>query len=1078
MDEQGELPQSNELNMENVDGNPSDQDMESVGNNERDDDESDNGSDESDGRDETEDNPSDEEDDNDDNFGEDNGHDSDNQNNEMDNNNDNDDGGDNNENYGNDKGENEGDNGNNNSEGDNADNEGDNGNNDPNNQGDNGNANNENNNNDNEKNQNNANANINDGDNQGEDNHEANGNNDYQGGSDNQNDNNANDNDNQDTDMDGDQGEDNEANQYQNNNDNNGNNDSQGRNDNDNNEGGNHDTNTDNGDQGENNEANEYQNNDDNNGNDGDQGEDNENDNNGDTGDNNQMNEDSNDNNANNDYQSDDDNANDDNENGDQNDDNNDTDMDTDQGEDNKIDEQDMVDHDNHPSNDNRHHDMDTNMESDHLSNEDHDDAAANRFISGDEGSSEKVNHELQMVFDDKEMLAESESAHHDPHNEDDSDSESDSHKKKQDIPSLDADDLERLLYPQYFELPTFFDIDPEDVDGLVNYWKKAGKEHYKDLETKYREIHNYDLKETIMYQDEHHNKKLNYMYDLQSEPGHAWNVDYDYLYPFMIPLEDYDPALLKPDVFAGNLTQFLHDMKQIPSPFISAKWDIYDIFAAHKHRYKRIISKQEMYDKHEAYLRDHYRDVELIFPENDTLLFAMLHRFGERLKAQIVKEENDSGESNHGGRFLRALKKIEDEKDSSSSKPHKRRLEGGFGLFDSKESVDLAGINPDDIGDSTKEDVDHPRMHTFNGFTSDITYLHRNRSTVQYYHNMELDDPQHMFMSGNLNFNDANRIDPEQMIPIVLKVMKTEFVDWTTDWMRHIREAIFLQQLQRWEDEFISMFGAQFESLGQDRAFYFVPELGHCLYPTYITVTPYYDETLRQFTRNGGSKDMTLRDVTVKALQILSGLQVMHNIEGGPYTHTDLQPRQFMIDDGGNVLINDFNRGKFTEYYFASSMEQSDAETDVVIPCTYCMPFSHGHYRAPEEYYSDPLNEALDLWSICYTIWNLFSYEKPWKSVQHNYEAIKYMLHDYQMRSKFPYSMPPYLKDVMRHCWRQNMYDRPNINELMRSFRYFYKHIDTLSDGRQHSTLDQLYKIKAYRETNFPDMDKIKEFT
>eukprot|EP00483_Globobulimina_turgida_P003217 UN03222 len=164
----------------------------------------------------------------------------------------------------------------------------------------------------------------------------------------------------------------------------------------------------------------------------------------------------------------------------------------------------------------------------------------------------------------------------------------------------------------------------------------------------------------------------------------------------------------------------------------------------------------------------------------------------------------------------------------------------------------------------------------------------------------------------------------------------------------------------------------------------------------------------------------MTLRKVTQKALEILSGLQVMHNIQGGPYMHTDIQPRQFMIDDQENILINDFNRGKFEEYYFKNEVEKINSNSDVVIPCTYCMPYSHGHYRAPEELYSDPLNEGLDLWSVCYTIWNLFSYERPWASIGKNYQAIKYLLHDYKMRSKFPYSMPPYLKDIFRQCWRE----------------------------------------------------------
>jgi len=187
------------------------------------------------------------------------------------------------------------------------------------------------------------------------------------------------------------------------------------------------------------------------------------------------------------------------------------------------------------------------------------------------------------------------------------------------------------------------------------------------------------------------------------------------------------------------------------------------------------------------------------------------------------------------------------------------------------------------------------------------------------------------------------------------------------------------------------------------------------------------------------------------------------------------------MIDDHMNVLINDFNRGKYQEYYFKNAVEgkTSDAppSSDIVIPCSYCMPYSHGHFRAPEEYYSDPMDDKLDVWSICLTVWQMFNVGKPWESIGNNYDAIKYLLRTYQMRPALPHSMPPYLKDVMRHCWRPNIYQRPNINELMRKFTYFYKNMHRLSDGKQHLTLEQLTESRAYKEVNFPDMRKIKQY-
>ena len=522
-------------------------------------------------------------------------------------------------------------------------------------------------------------------------------------------------------------------------------------------------------------------------------------------------------------------------------------------------------------------------------------------------------------------------------------------HRDKDDGVSLDSEDLSRLFYPEYYALPTFFDIEPDDVEALVSYWKAPGVLDYRSMATKYRFLQKDDLKQHIFAQDEHHNPRLSTLFDVNQARSHSVNTDWEYQYPFLIPLESYPPQLLTPQNFKYNLSRFLNEEIGRMHSKYTPKWDINEILAAHNVRHKTVISKEEMYAKHEQYLRDHHRDVELIFPENDTLFHAMMTRFGERLKAMVEKEESDPNEANIGGRFLRALKRVEDEKDrrrrrlrDNRHRGHRdaRRLREGFGLFDSadgdgddggghhhRERVDLATVKKEELTDSVRSKAEPPRIHNLNGMTADITYFHRNRSTPQYLHNPALDDPRAMAMAGNMNFggamerrdrvlvkNDrfwrlhdhcirrksstvypnwrilyktapltcevilerliepiarcleqhgldcpamidhgyfrfvfkseaaakwlyADPADPEEMVPIVLKVMKTQFVEWSTDWMRHIREALFLQQLSRWETDFMAQFGPQFVSEGRDRAFYFVPELGRLGFACNFTV-------------------------------------------------------------------------------------------------------------------------------------------------------------------------------------------------------------------------------------------------
>ena len=71
----------------------------------------------------------------------------------------------------------------------------------------------------------------------------------------------------------------------------------------------------------------------------------------------------------------------------------------------------------------------------------------------------------------------------------------------------------------------------------------------------------------------------------------------------------------------------------------------------------------------------------------------------------------------------------------------------------------------------------------------------------------------------------------------VVVKLMRPQkYDDFARDVQRNVRESILLHYLQREETEFIEQYGADFVSQGQQRAFPYVRELGHCLYPTYIS--------------------------------------------------------------------------------------------------------------------------------------------------------------------------------------------------------------------------------------------------
>ncbi len=85
--------------------------------------------------------------------------------------------------------------------------------------------------------------------------------------------------------------------------------------------------------------------------------------------------------------------------------------------------------------------------------------------------------------------------------------------------------------------------------------------------------------------------------------------------------------------------------------------------------------------------------------------------------------------------------------------------------------------------------------------------------------------------------------------------------------------------------------------------------------------------------------EDISIREVIRMALEAARGLRALHEAEGGPIVHADLQPRQLLLDEDGVVKINDLNRCRFMA-------RDADGE-----PCPFRISKGNGVWRSPEEY-------------------------------------------------------------------------------------------------------------------------------
>eukprot|EP01084_Bolivina_argentea_P280632 479952_1 len=306
----------------------------------------------------------------------------------------------------------------------------------------------------------------------------------------------------------------------------------------------------------------------------------------------------------------------------------------------------------------------------------------------------------------------------------------------------------------------------------------------------------------------------------------------------------------------------------------------------------------------------------------------------------------------------------------------------------------------------------------------------------------------------------------------IVIKMMKQTSKEKPRDLLRHLRESIFLYYLRKQEIEYMEKYPNKIfiSNLNEKRAFPYVHELGHCLYPHYISISHYYNMTIEKFIEKRYTLKTNISQLIKMSLGIAQGIELLHNIYGGPYHHTDIRDDQFMIDNYGNILINDFNRGKFQPYYFP---KYDYNKTGGVERCNFCPHQANGVIRAPEEQIMRNLDETIDIYSAAFIIWNLFSIDRPFQNIRLNNENIKYLIYDTVRRPSMPSNMPYALKDIIRAALSQNPNHRPNAKEFRKIIQYIYKHLDRYTRKKSHLEAGYAREHKMFHDAHYPRVSK-----
>ena len=108
--------------------------------------------------------------------------------------------------------------------------------------------------------------------------------------------------------------------------------------------------------------------------------------------------------------------------------------------------------------------------------------------------------------------------------------------------------------------------------------------------------------------------------------------------------------------------------------------------------------------------------------------------------------------------------------------------------------------------------------------------------------------------------------------------------------------------------------------------------------------------DTLPELTRDTPAGRIRL------ALDVFRGIAELHEIDGGPIVHADLQAKQFLLDPlTKTIRINDFNRCRM--------LPRKDGDKDGET-CPVKIPSAPGANRSPEEYSQMKLTEKIDVYS------------------------------------------------------------------------------------------------------------------
>ena len=154
-------------------------------------------------------------------------------------------------------------------------------------------------------------------------------------------------------------------------------------------------------------------------------------------------------------------------------------------------------------------------------------------------------------------------------------------------------------------------------------------------------------------------------------------------------------------------------------------------------------------------------------------------------------------------------------------------------------------------------------------------------------------------------------------------------------------------------------------------------------------------------------------------ALQMAEAVADLHGYPHGAIVHGDIQLGQFLFSSNKSIVkLNDFNRAEFMLWDNANQeycrYKNGPGHGNVSLLLCYEFNFSsivsqpsmplgfvQCKWRAPEEYYDNPLNEKVDVWALGNNMYALLTGLYPFYDEGENYDKVQVRVKDETQRDE-----------------------------------------------------------------------------